>query len=83
MTKKIILLGLICLALISRNRAQTVTIVDKSDLNPISNINITNQDKNRSAVTSIQGKADLSVFNINDTLTFSHISYQPYITNLK
>jgi hemoglobin/transferrin/lactoferrin receptor protein len=82
MNKKLLLTGLICFVINSGINAQTITVLDKSDLNPIPNISITNQDKSRSAVTNTKGTAELSGFISTDTLTFSHVAYQTLVVTL-
>jgi hemoglobin/transferrin/lactoferrin receptor protein len=79
MIKRIILPGLLCIAFIFRIYAQTITIADKSDLNPVANVHIYNQTKTHSTVTNSRGMADISNFDNSDTVTFSHIGYQTLV----
>ena len=53
--------------------AQNIQIFDLISNTPIENVSINHN--NIGATTNIQGKADISKFNFNDTLTISHISY--------
>lgn len=55
---------------------QTITIIDKSDLKPISNASIYNSSKTKMVITDLKGKAEISDFNEQDTLHIKHIAYQ-------
>jgi hemoglobin/transferrin/lactoferrin receptor protein len=57
-------------------KAQQITVLDKSDLQPISQVNITNASKSAMVITDDQGKADLTGFQTNDSLSFSHVAFQ-------
>lgn len=59
--------------------AQTLRILDKSNLDPIDNVAIFNLDHSKTALTTIDGITDLAEFNKNDTLIFQHPSYQNLI----
>jgi len=56
--------------------SQIVTVSDKSDLTPISKVFITNSQKNLSTTTNEKGETDIAAFSENDTLIFSHVSFQ-------
>ncbi len=58
---------------------QQVTVLDRSDLQPIDQVSVTNQSHSNLIITNSQGRADLSGFNSSDTLYFTHIAFQPYI----
>jgi hemoglobin/transferrin/lactoferrin receptor protein len=58
--------------------AQQIVVLDKSDLQPISQVNITNVSKTTMVITDNLGNADLSTFAANDSLFFSHVAFQPY-----
>ena len=53
--------------------AQNIQIFDLISNTPIENVSINH--KNIGAITDIQGRADISRFKFNETLTISHISY--------
>jgi hemoglobin/transferrin/lactoferrin receptor protein len=55
--------------------SQVIQVLDKSDLQPIGHVNITNREKSHAVVTNDKGYADLSVFAEKDTLLFSHVAY--------
>jgi hemoglobin/transferrin/lactoferrin receptor protein len=57
--------------------AQKVRVINKTDLQPISNCSIYNVDKTVSVTTDNKGIADISTFKNSDKLTFSHISFNP------
>lgn len=69
------LLVLVLLLSIIHLKAQTVLVIDQSTLQPISNVLLFNSQKTVSATTNNEGKADLSAFDPQDTLHFTHISY--------
>jgi hemoglobin/transferrin/lactoferrin receptor protein len=56
--------------------AQQVTVLDKSDLQPVGQVNITNAGKTIMATTNASGMADLTGFATGDTLFFSHVAFQ-------
>jgi len=72
-----ILLSIILLCASMVVMAQQVRVVSKTDLQPVSNCLITNQDKSISTKTNNEGVADISKFNSQDKLQFLHISFVP------
>jgi hemoglobin/transferrin/lactoferrin receptor protein len=61
-------------------KAQQIKVLDKSDLQPISQVNITNSAKSVLVITDDLGKADLTGFQANDSLFFTHVAFQPLKT---
>ena len=61
-------------------RAQQVSVLDKSDLQPIGQVTISNSLKTHVEMTNEYGIADLSVFGTNDSLYFTHVGFQPFRT---
>ncbi len=61
--------------------SQTVTVVDKTNLQPIENVYIFNKEK--SILTNTEGKADISNFNKYDSLNFQHPSFKNYTISYK
>lgn len=59
------------------SQAQQVKVLDKSDLQPIIQVSISNPDKTRMVVTNIDGVAELAGFAPGDSLIFNHVAYQP------
>ncbi|MEI7499452.1 MAG: TonB-dependent receptor [Bacteroidota bacterium] len=57
-------------------QSQQVKVLDKSDLQPISQVNISNATKTIMMITDDRGVADLSGFIASDSICFSHIAYQ-------
>lgn len=57
--------------------AQQVRVINKSDLQPVSNCSIYNSDKTISFTTDNKGIADISKFKNKDKLSFTHISFLP------
>ncbi len=69
--------NILCLILLLSTNlllAQTVTVLDQTNLNGIENVYIYSSEQ--STVTNKQGKANLSQFSRNDTLIFQHPSYK-------
>jgi len=58
-------------------QAQTVEVLDQSDLQPIQGVTIYVSRTHQQITTSQKGTADLSAFALDDTLSFRHLSYQP------
>lgn len=54
-----------------------VKVLDKSDLQPIGGVTVTNGPKTVMATTDASGQADLAGFTATDVLTFSHVAFQP------
>jgi len=63
--------------------SQEVTVLDRSDLQPIDQVSITNQSHSYLVVTNTTGNASLSGFGISDTLYFTHVAFQPYMVPFK
>ncbi len=73
MIKQLLKAALICFAIpIS---AQTVEVLNKSNFKPLSNVAVYNSEKNIGTTTNLKGKADISAFNDNDTLSFQLVGY--------
>lgn len=60
--------------------AQDVTVLDADSGVPVDNIAIFNKDQSKSTITDVDGKANLAIFDLDEKITFKHISYQTYIT---
>ncbi len=60
---------------------QTVTVVDKTNLQPIENVLIIGN--NQSIITDNNGKADISNFDKNEVLTFKHPFFKVLIISYK
>lgn len=58
---------------------QQVKVLDKSDLQPINGVVISNRMKTLAVTTNDQGRADLSSFSAGDSLYISHVAFQPVI----
>jgi hemoglobin/transferrin/lactoferrin receptor protein len=56
---------------------QTLKVVDKTTLEPIPNVYIYNNERNKMASTDAEGEANISKFTQADTLNFQHPAYQP------
>jgi len=75
--KNIIILLMFFEFVVISSNAQQIKVLDKSDLQPISEVNITNASKSLLVITDDRGKADLTGFKANDTLIFTHVVFQP------
>jgi hemoglobin/transferrin/lactoferrin receptor protein len=62
--------------LATEGMAQTLTVLDKSNLQPIEHVAIVNLEMTRTALTNRSGEASLSIFTTDDTLFFQHPAYQ-------
>jgi hemoglobin/transferrin/lactoferrin receptor protein len=60
--------------------AQDVTVLDADSGIPVDNIAIFNKDQSKSTITDVDGKANLAFFDLDEKITFKHISYQTYTT---
>ena len=60
--------------------AQDVTVLDADSGVPVDNIAIFNKDQSKSTITDVDGKANLAIFDLDEKITFKHISYQTYTT---
>lgn len=77
---KTILLNLGLLLFTLALNAQKVTVLNRSNLQPISGCLIYNQAKTTSTTSDNNGKADISSFSKTDSLIFKHISFQTVAT---
>ncbi|NYJ26192.1 TonB-dependent receptor [Allomuricauda sp. ARW1Y1] len=60
--------------------AQDVTVLDADNGVPVDNIAIFNKDQSKSTITDVDGKANLAIFDLDEKITFKHISYQTHTT---
>ncbi|MDX1617733.1 MAG: TonB-dependent receptor, partial [Balneolaceae bacterium] len=56
--------------------AQTVKVVNETTLQPVDNVYLFNQDRDRTAQTNAAGEARLATFGTGDYITFQHPSYK-------
>jgi len=56
--------------------AQKITVINRSDLQPVGNCLIFNQSKTTSVTTNNNGIADITSFGKTDSLIFKHISFK-------
>jgi hemoglobin/transferrin/lactoferrin receptor protein len=61
-----------------KGHSQQVKVLDKSDLQPIVQVSISNPGKTLMVITNIDGVADLSGFSASDSLYFTHVAFQPF-----
>ena len=74
--KNIFILFCISLALSLKVYSQEILILDETNLSPIENVGIFTPDMSTSALTNIQGKADISEFNNELHIYFQHPSFK-------
>lgn len=60
--------------------AQIFKVIDKSDLQPIESVVAINRDKSHSATSNKFGNIDLNSFTSDESIIFTHISYQQLAT---
>lgn len=74
---------LICIFLLiaSYSFAQKITILDKETTFPIYNVLVFNEAKTKQVVSNKNGEVNLSVFDANEQLIFSHISHYEFKGN--
>lgn len=65
-------LFLCCIQLLS---AQTITVLDAEDRQPIPNVAVYNGDRSKTVLTDSNGRCDLTLFDGNERITFKHLSY--------
>tara|TARA_B110000503_G_scaffold143802_1_gene249003 strand:- start:32996 stop:35476 length:2481 start_codon:yes stop_codon:yes gene_type:complete len=56
--------------------SQKLIVIDDQDNSKIHNVSVYNTQKTISVLSDVEGALDLSKFNKNDTLIFSHLSYE-------
>ena len=61
-------------------QAQEVFIKDKVTGNPLFQVAVFNENKTKNVISDVEGKADLSIFDYNETLIITHISHLPFST---
>jgi hemoglobin/transferrin/lactoferrin receptor protein len=72
-----ILLFLVSFTIINFNYSQTeISVLDGSSGEPIPSVLVFNKNQTESILTDNQGKFDLDIFKANDSIFFSHISYE-------
>lgn len=77
--KKTILFFLISISIITISRTQTITIIDKTNLQSIPNIAITDLISNKTMVTNTKGQVDISSFKNSDSIQISYVGYQTLV----
>ncbi len=69
-------LNLLVLVLVGHfSFAQKCLVVDKDSELPVSNVQVLNEDRSKTAVSDRNGIVDLGVFDEMELLTFTHVSY--------
>lgn len=59
----------------SSTLAQNIKVLDEETQDPISGVAVYNNDKTTTGVTDFDGNVDISNFNLNEKITFQHISH--------
>lgn len=57
------------------SNAQTIRIVDGSSGLPVPNVALFNKKRNKAVISDDQGKADIGIFSMSDSVYFQHPSY--------
>ena len=55
--------------------AQTITVFDAENREPIPNVAIYNDDRSKTVLTDVYGQCNLSSFDPNERISFKHLSY--------
>lgn len=58
--------------------AQEIQILDYDTNEAIVNVAVFNSDKSKTALSDLNGKCDISSFDINERITFKHLSYEVF-----
>ena len=66
--------------LFSNIQAQEITVMSRQLDTPLLTVTIFNENKSKSVLTNFDGKAELSIFQMNEILIFKHISHLEYKT---
>ncbi|WP_010231025.1 TonB-dependent receptor [Gillisia marina] len=56
-------------------RAQEIVVLDQDSKEPLVNVAIYNIGKSKNSITNLDGKANISKFNVDEVLVFKHISH--------
>ncbi len=73
----------ILLACTAEGVGQVLEVVDRESREPIENVYIYNVHQNKTGMTNVEGKIDISRFSERDTLIFQHPSYERYISGYR
>ena len=60
---------------VSGLHAQEIVVLDQDSKEPLVNVAIYNVGKSKNSITNLNGKADISKFNLDEVLVFKHISH--------
>ena len=70
------ILCLLFLVFLSNLNSQTITVIDSETEITIPSVLLFNENKSVSKLTDFEGKISIDIFNNNDSITLSHISYK-------
>ena len=70
------ILCLLFLVFLSNLNSQTITVIDSETETTIPSVLLFNENKSVSKLTDFEGKISIDIFNKNDSITLSHISYK-------
>lgn len=77
---RIFFTAFILLLIVWEAAGQQVRVLDKSDLQPVSEAILATKGNRVAVVTNEKGMADLSAFHPTDTIYITHVAFQPVIT---
>jgi outer membrane receptor protein involved in Fe transport len=83
MKTKLLFLTLVLISITININAQTLKVYNNSNLKPIENVLIVNNNQTNSVLTNYKGEADISSFAKTDDLLFQHPAYQRLMINHK
>jgi len=72
---RLLIVVVFALFFITDNAAQSITVLSRSNNQPIPSVTLYNKTKSKTTVTDFDGIADISIFSETETLYFSHISH--------
>ncbi len=75
-------IGIIVLTILSVG-AQTLTILDQTNLSPLVGVNVYNKSKSLTAVSTDQGKVDISAFKGVDSIFIQHLGYKTEVQSYR
>lgn len=81
--KLVVLVGIVLFLVNGELFAQTVKVISEKSSNPVVNVYIYNNGKNKMVATDSKGEASIETFSSGDTLNFQHPSYKSLSLSLK
>lgn len=77
---RIVIFFLFMLSIWAKSTAQEIVVLDLDSGTPVVNAAIFNQDKSKTSISDLNGRADLTVFSTDELIIFRHLSYEEHRT---